>query len=110
APVVVGEPQLGHEPGEADEEGRVEDALPAEESVASAAHPAEAELDDEDARVRGDTAGRRLPVDPRGGAVADDDLAPHVLGGLADLAATQHARRPQGAPSDGAPRDGSWQR
>ena len=51
--LVVGHPQLRHEPREPGEQRGVEQALPPEQPVARAAHPAQPELHDERGAYRG---------------------------------------------------------
>ena len=64
--LVAVEPQLRDEAGEADEQRRVEDALPQEYPVPAAAEHAEAELNDEEGRVVGRVAvDDGLAEDPR---------------------------------------------
>ena len=107
---VVGEPELGAEAGEPDEERRVEDALRSEPRVASAADASEPETDDEDARIARHTGDHGLPIHASARPVREPHHPVDLLARPVQLPPREHHRAADHAAGDCAPRGASSQR
>ena len=98
---IVGQPQLGDEPGEAYEEGRVEQALTPEQAMTTPAYPAEPKGHDE----HGGVVGRRpvdhgLAVDPGRCPVAEAQPLPDMGTGQMNTPGRQQPGRRRDAAGD----------
>ena len=98
ATLVVGQPQLGDQAREAREQGRVEEAFPAENGVPPAAHRPQPEPDHQHARVaRRVPVDDRLPVHPRRCSIREPQPHPHVPAEQVQPPPPKEPRRARGA-------------